>query len=328
LMTEPPDGEIRHVVNVSGGKDSTATLLVALETVDRSLIRPLFCDTGNEHPLTYEYVDYLADALDITIEHRRNDFADRINRKREMLAEKWGKKGVSQERIDKALKLLHPTGNPFLDLCMYRASFPSMRRRFCTDELKVAPANRYMLELLDDDGTSLLWNWIGVRAGESTSRRKLITECPFGYFAERTAEDIIVYRPILKWTTDSVFEAHRYYGVKHNPLYEQGMKRVGCMPCVNVSKKELLQISRRFPEEIARIAEWEKLVCEVTKSGAATFLPAVNLDRSGALTGTQYFDAGKIDRQVDWAKTEHGGKQYSLFQHETVSCDSHYGLCE
>ena len=45
---------VTHVVNVSGGKDSTATYLLAME-----LGRPfqaVFADTGHEHPWTYEYV--------------------------------------------------------------------------------------------------------------------------------------------------------------------------------------------------------------------------------------------------------------------------------
>lgn len=48
-----------NVISVSGGKDSTAMLLLAIERGTEN-IRPVFCDTGNEHPLTYDYVRYLA----------------------------------------------------------------------------------------------------------------------------------------------------------------------------------------------------------------------------------------------------------------------------
>lgn len=37
---------IKHVVSVSGGKDSAATLLIALENCPRDSIVPIFCDTG------------------------------------------------------------------------------------------------------------------------------------------------------------------------------------------------------------------------------------------------------------------------------------------
>lgn len=38
---------IKHIVSFSGGKDSTATLLIALENCPRDSVIPIFCDTGN-----------------------------------------------------------------------------------------------------------------------------------------------------------------------------------------------------------------------------------------------------------------------------------------
>jgi 3''-phosphoadenosine 5''-phosphosulfate sulfotransferase (PAPS reductase)/FAD synthetase and related enzymes len=55
------------IVSVSGGKDSTAMLLKALEEYPKSQITPIFCDTGWEHESTYEYLEYLEKALDIKI---------------------------------------------------------------------------------------------------------------------------------------------------------------------------------------------------------------------------------------------------------------------
>lgn len=48
-----------HVVSVSGGKDSLATVLIALERCGHASVVPIFCDTGNEHEETYAYLDYL-----------------------------------------------------------------------------------------------------------------------------------------------------------------------------------------------------------------------------------------------------------------------------
>ena len=317
--------DIINMVNISGGKDSTATYLVALETVPHESIRPVFADTGNEHPMTYEYVDYLQDRLGIPIKRVRADFHDRIMAKRERLPEKWAKAGVPQGRIDRAMELLHPTGNPFLDMCLWRAGFPSMRRRFCTDELKRQPINRYMGELLDD--ADWLWNWIGVRGEESVRRHKLLDGCP--KISEDAADDILIYRPILKWTAQSVFEAMDHYGVESNPLYRMGMSRVGCMPCVNCNKGELRQIASRFPEETDRIREWENLVNSCSRTGVATFLPAVKNQSTVGMTHQQIFDAGKIDTQIRWAKTSRGGRQQDIESMVAPpSCSSFYGLCE
>lgn len=101
----------------------------------------------------------------------------------------------------------------------------------------------------------------------------------------------------------------------------QGMSRVGCMPCINVNKSELFEISRRFPEEIERIAEWERIVAGASRRGDSSFLPALDDD-----------DKKNIYDWVEWSKTSYGGHNYDLFKmialEEPVTCSSVYGLCE
>ena len=124
-----------NVISVSGGKDSTAMLLLAIERGTEN-IRPVFCDTGNEHPLTYDYVRYLADAVSIEIEWVKADFSAAIERKRITVETKWREECISEEKITDALSILHPTGNPFLDMIVCKGRFPSTRMRFCSIELK------------------------------------------------------------------------------------------------------------------------------------------------------------------------------------------------
>ena len=54
-------------VLVSGGKDSTATLLLALERFPKDAVIPIFTDTGFESSETYEYLSYLEESLGIEI---------------------------------------------------------------------------------------------------------------------------------------------------------------------------------------------------------------------------------------------------------------------
>ena len=51
-----------NVVSISGGKDSTALALLAIERETKNL-HFVWADTGHEHPQTYEYVEYLSGEL-------------------------------------------------------------------------------------------------------------------------------------------------------------------------------------------------------------------------------------------------------------------------
>jgi hypothetical protein len=136
--------------------------------------------------------------------------------------------------------------------------FPSTKVRFCSEELKRNPIiEQVHMPLLDAGET--IWSWQGVRADESLARRDLPE-------LEEVGGGLWNYRPILKWTAEQCFAMHKKHGIKHNPLYEQGMRRVGCMPCIHERKDSLLEISQRFPEELERIARWEQLVGEAAKS--------------------------------------------------------------
>ena len=307
-----------NIVSVSGGKDSTATLLLAIERGVPDL-QACFADTGNEHPATYDYVDYLEQATGIKIRRVKAGFAMRIAKKREYIVTHWEKDGVDPEHIKEALDILVVSGNPFLDMCLWKGRIPSVRARFCTDELKVGPiTDQVMLPAVSQYDRVISWQ--GVRADESLSRSKL-PESDVGDLGE------INYRPILSWTAEMAFEQHRKHGIKWNPLYEQGMRRVGCMPCVLVSKGELREIAKRFPEQLDRIERWEILVSKASKRGSPTWLdgriPARLLDDDNIKPETHGMSFAR-----KWAGTARGGRQEMFDTEETPMCLSSYGLCE
>lgn len=312
---------IIHVVSVSGGKDSTATLLIALERFGRDRVVPIFCDTGNEHEAVYEYLDYLELALEIKIRRLKSNFDSEIANKRMFIARdlrtgrKDGKKiRWSNRKKRRALEILHPTGNPYLDLCLWKGRFPSRKAQFCTEHLKRNPAVEFQLSLHDQGHTVVSWQ--GVRRDESMNRRNAKQ-------FERVGPRFYTFRPIVDWTAADVFSYCGSKGIQANPLYLQGMGRVGCMPCINANKAELAQIARRFPEHIARIHEWEQMVASASKQKAATFICAPGI------TPNQAKDHG-IYQVIEWAKTTRGGKQFDLLAdlEDITACSSSYGLCE
>ena len=313
-----------YCISVSGGKDSTACALLALECHPKDEIRCVFADTGNEHELTYEYINnYLPTALGLRIHTVRNDFTAELARKAEYCRGHWAAKGVPQETIDRAVTVLKPTGTPFLDLCMWKGRFPARKAQFCTEQLKKFPLEQYQLLLVEEFGA--VESWQGVRADESRNR----AACPA---TETTAiPGLTIYRPILTWTAQQVVDYVLSKGIKLNPLYSMNMTRVGCMPCINASKGEILEIYRRFPEHINRIAEWERLVGEASKRGVSTFF---HLENHGAETmpdPEDYYHVGNIRSVIEWAQTGHGGRQLDIFKtstDESPMCSSAYGLCE
>jgi len=321
-----------NVVSFSTGKDSVPTALIARETEPFDSIRLAFADTGNEHETVYEYRDYFAEASGLPIITVKADLSELWWRRRDYVRDVYPAKLVQKDGFSSAeasaiiarcLRVLDkgPTGNPYLDLCVIKGRFPSRRAQFCTDFLKTRPLVEYQLDLLREPGDAV-WSWQGVRYGESSNRAHLRGTGACAKTFEDRGGGIFVYRPIVRWKASDCFDAMAYFGIKPNPLYRQGMNRVGCMPCINASKDEILEISKRFPEHVDRIAEWEEVVKMASKRGGAPFFPAPN-DGRGERVGRD------VRAVVRWAHTSRGGKQIDMMRAmPSEACASSYGLCE
>lgn len=295
-----------NVISLSGGKDSTALALLA---VDREVenIRFVFCNTGNEARETLEYISYLDQVLHSKT-GRNIEICEASFEKK--LIEKSTKVEVEKRKIALEVAALDPS--PFLQLAALKGRFPSTTARFCTEGLKVKPIKDLISKILATGED--VENWSGVRAEESPKRAKL-PEREFFFANESTGAEAWHYRPILKWSAKDCFEIMKRHGVKPNPLYKMGFARVGCFPCINCRKAELRLIAEQFPDYIRRIKVWESIVSDASKRGKSTFFTIEN-SRDG------------ISDWVEWAKTDRGGKQFMLDLEETTTCKSVYGLCE
>ncbi|ATQ77882.1 phosphoadenosine phosphosulfate reductase [Massilia violaceinigra] len=355
---------IIHVVSCSTGKDSVATLLLAAGRFGTERVRGILCDTGNEHEYVFEHRLYLERATGVRIDILTANFDEEIAGKRRYIARDvrtrreyatepvfdaagepvlkrdgrgnivLNKKGTPVQKTIKvgggkrvrwtnkakrrALAVLQPSGNPFLDLCMWKGRFPSRKAQFCTEHLKRNMAVEYQLALIEQGHTVVSWQ--GVRRDESLNRRDAKQ-------FERVDRNFFIYRPLVEWNVARVFKIAEDKNIEPNPLYKCGMGRVGCMPCINASKDEIHQIGIRFPEHIAKVAEWERLVGLASKRNAATFM---HKSSGKGLNNQQIVAASNIHAVVEWAKTTRGGKQFSLLTalEEPTSCASSYGLCE
>ena len=102
---------------------------------------------------------------------------------------------------------------------------------------------RYCCKVLKEYGGEGRTKVLGVRWSESTGRknnRKMVELCYKNYTK--------TINPIIDWTEAEVWEFHKLYNLPHNPLYDMGYKRVGCIGCPQKGKKGMLEDFKRFPK--------------------------------------------------------------------------------
>ena len=294
----PIPKNVIHAVLWSGGKDSSALLIWALENLPKDRLKFIFCDTGWESPITYQFIDQL-----------------------------------NQRLLDGKLIILKSKRyNSLPDLAKNKRRFPSPKARFCTEQLKIVPTIEWILEQQEDIAI-----YQGIRAEESLNRSRMKQsddyfkpqllyrqdpyqavdgECkrknsPLFYrkvMAWLENYDCSVERPLFYWKQKEIIDLCRKHKVL-NPLYDKGFNRVGCFPCIMESKAGIKIMAEQFPERIDEIEAIEK-------DFSSTF-----------------FGYGKVpDRQCrcpnirDVVKWSMGDKSSSeLLNH---SCMSHYQVCE
>ena len=283
-----------HLASVSGGKDSTAMCLYLKEQGIE--YRALHFDTGWEHPAT---VEYLRDVLPLYIGpievHSREPELD-------------------EEREAYAAELEAMLGwrSPFVRWTLKRGMFPSRRRRFCTQELKIYTVRDVMKA--EHEAGRLPVNVVGIRAAESQARAKL---------PERelsTALDCMVWRPLIAWTERDVIDIHSRHAVPPNPLYLRGSRRVGCWPCIHASKADLRLLD---DARIAIIERLEAILAGISPDVCPTFFQAPAVQ---AAAGPQI----SVRRMVEWGKTARGGRALDRQQALPGFNDGclRWGMCE
>ena len=255
-----------RIVSVSGGKDSTALYLLALER--GKPFSAVFADTGHEAAQTYEYIRTLPERTGgPAIRTVKADYTERLRKRREKLPELWRKKGVPQEYIDRAIPLLQPTGIPFVDASLWNGIFPAPKQRYCTRELKQEPIEEQVYRPILERGEHLV-SWQGIRAEESIVRADMKAR----QHLSGKYGNYHVLRPLLHWKLDDVLAMHGKHGIKANPLYAEGFSRVGCFPCIYAQKSEIALLARKYPEVIDRMERWEQLLNDTGRvSRSASF---------------------------------------------------------
>jgi len=114
------------------------------------------------------------------------------------------------------------------------------------------------------------------------------------------------------------FEAHRYMGIKPNPLYSQAWpSRVHA--CINCRKDDSREIALRFPEAIDRIRNrWEKKSFNKRASAGCYLFAGLPTAKHRRLNrpicqALEIMEVASISAGVEWSKTTRGAFHYDLF---------------
>ena len=151
--------------------------------------------------------------------------------------------------------------------------------------------------------------YTGVRREESQARKHAPIESHDDFY------DCDLHAPIADWSKQMCFDYVKLHSEQINPLYAMGFNRVGCAPCINSSREDILMWLIKRPEMIEKVRRLE------AETGRTFFSPMV--------PGRAMND---IDTVLNWALTiKRGGSEHQpafpIFM-ERPACESKYGLCE
>lgn len=284
---------MKHIVEFSGGIDSQACARWVLNRYPKEDVILANSDAGGwEDALTVEFVAwYSANIHPVTLTPAR-------------IKDMWETPGYAETKgLDGEAILTYE------EMCRIKGRPPSRKAQFCTEILKLKPQHRWLREAFGVDGQfegEDYCRYTGVRREESAARKN----APFEYWDQWF--DCQLFAPLADWTKKMCFDYVEAHGEQYNPLYRLGFNRVGCAPCINSSKEDILNWSIRRPEVIDKVRGLEE------RTGRTFFFPV----RRDSVPN-------KIDEVVAWARTSRGGKQepFPIF-HEREACESKYGLCE
>lgn len=207
----------KYIVSFSGGKDSTAMLLLLIEK-GYPIDEIIMCDTGKEFDDMYKHIDKVKSIIDmpITILKSEKSFEyymfDHIKTK----GKNKGTKGYS---------------------------WPDFRNRWCTQALKKSVIKKYLKNKYPQDKYELI-EYHGIALDESQrSKKNKEKNCRYPLIEwEMTEKDCLEYCYSR--------------GLDWNGLYKN-LGRVSCWCCPLKSLKELKVIYEQYPQYWEKLKEWD-----------------------------------------------------------------------
>ena len=210
------------ILNLSGGKDSQAMLLIVAAVADvldiKDRLTPIHIDTGNEWPESGPHCRRMTQALalDLTIVKPLRTMPQEITR---------------------------------------RGRWPTAACRSCVAVCKRDPVDKFIRT--QPDGRIL--NVTGERCNESKKRETLV-ECETETRLVTRKRQVTRWRPLLDYSIKDVLAIIAASTVPPNPVYSYGLSRVGCMFCPLARHKELRLAAEHHPKRASEMLAIEKQI--------------------------------------------------------------------
>lgn len=217
----------RHIVSLSGGKDSTALAIFLRQRYPQIPAEYVFCDTGAELPETYEYLERLQALLGVDI--KRLSALD-------------------------GLQVRQTAGRTAFDVYLkewFGGYLPNPRSRWCTRVLKIEPFERYV-------GKGEAFSYIGIRADEQrqgySGRKPPVLS---------TQPNILPVYP-LRDAGVGLADVNRLLEESGLglPEYYKWRSRSGCYFCFYQQVGEWQGLADTHPDLLARAASYERLAAD------------------------------------------------------------------
>lgn len=259
------------VVTYSGGKDSTMTLQLVLETIaqnPKKEVHVLYADTRVEPPPVVDHARRLLEKIG-----------------------EWAKK----YNLPVVLNTLYPElKDSFFVLLLGKGYLPPTRWfRWCTERLKVRPIKKYIKGIIETYGRCVVL--LGLRAKESVNRDKRLKSRGYSkWMPFEGLKGATIYAPILELSTEDVWK----YLLQNQPpwgadnyllraLYTAGNTscslfcggiRFGCWVCTVVKRDKCTNGLSNLPEWewLAMLMEYRDKLIEIRNNPANRVLKRVN----------------------------------------------------
>lgn len=216
------------VVAFSGGIDSQAMLLQALETYPKERILAVFNDTGDDHTRSNRLVDWAG----------THDF-------------------VTRECEDLGVPLIVTHGREILTLTEARGMWSDAKNRLCTSTTKRDQTDKLLRGL----GAKRILLLTGELAEESPARaKKPEWQLRTGALAPTKGRLVLWHRPMLRWTKEDEILYIWSRGRDIAATYYAGWDRLSCRFCFFLTWERQVLSFVAYPNEAAEYVALEERI--------------------------------------------------------------------